>query len=148
MLNAVRAKAVKRLERWPWSSYASTVGSEPAPSWLAAKAVRGLFANRAAYKRFVAEGIGTDSPWTQLRAQMYLGGDVFLKRLQDRLPARAVRGITRVHLQPSRPSAEAIEAAVAKAYGLPAGQILDRGNSQAYKATVYLLRQQSRVGPA
>jgi putative transposase len=141
VLNPVRAKAVKRLEQWPWSSYASTVGSEPAASWLAAKTVRGLFANGAAYKRFVAEGMGTDSPWMQLRAQMYLGGEAFLKRLQARLPPRPVKGIARVHLQPSRPRAEAIEAAVAKAYGLPAAQIRDRGNTQAYKATVYLLRR-------
>jgi putative transposase len=145
VLNPIRAKAVKRLEQWPWSSYAGTVGSEPTPSWLAAKTVRGLFANRAAYARFVAEGIGNASPWTQLRAQMYLGGEEFLKRLQDRLPARPVRGITRAHLEPSRPSAKAIEAAVAKAYRLPADQILDRSNTHAYKATVYLLRRAANL---
>ena len=145
VLNPIRAKAVKRVQQWLWSSYASTVGSEPAPSWLAAKTVRGLFANRAAYERFVAEGIGIDSPWTQLRAQMYLGGEAFLKRLKDRLPVRPIKGITRIHLQPLRPSAEAIEAAVAKAYELSAAQILDRGNTQAYKATVYLLRRAANL---
>ena len=38
-------------------------------------------------------------------------------------------------------SAEAIEAAVAKAYGVPPARVLDRGNGGAYEATVYPLRR-------
>lgn len=141
VLNPLRATRVKRLDGWPWSSYAATAGQTHAPSWLAVKAVRRLFASRAAYRRFVDQGIGQASPWTQLRGQIYLGGEDFLKRLQLRLPSRPVKGIARSHLLPLRPSAEAIEATVAKAYRLPPDKILNRNHADAYKAVVYLLRR-------
>jgi REP element-mobilizing transposase RayT len=141
VLNPVRAKAVKKIEQWPWSSYAATVGTEEGPAWLSAKAARALFGTRAAYERFVHEGLGQDSPWAQLRGQIYLGGEAFLERMQRRLPARPVRGVARAHLEPSRPSAAAVEAAVAKVFGLVTDRVLDRQNAEAYKATVYLLRR-------
>ena len=81
VLNPLRATRVKRLDGWPWSSYAATAGQTHAPSWLAVKAVRRLFASRAAYRRFVDQGIGQASPWTQLRGQIYLGGEAFLQAL-------------------------------------------------------------------
>src|SRR3970040_1788762 len=89
VLNPVRAKAVKRPERWPWSSYGATLGEGPAPSWLAVEEVRALFPGRGAYRRFVEEGMGGDSPWTVLRGQIYLGGEDFLKPMRRRLPGPA-----------------------------------------------------------
>ena len=141
VLNPVRAKAVKQPAQWPWSSYAATAGRASAPPWLALKAVQALFASRAAYERFVAQGAGQESPWVQLRGQIYLGGEEFLKRLERRWPERPVRGVARSQLQPTRPSAQAIEAAVAKCYGVPVANVLERSNADARKATVYLLRR-------
>ena len=141
VLNPLRATMVKRLDGWPWSSYAATAGQVDAPSWLAVKAVLGLFASRAAYRRFVDQGIGQASPWSHLRGQIYLGGEDFLKRLQQQLPSRPVKGIARSHLQPLRPSPEAVEARVANAYHLPPDQMLNRNHADAYKAAVYLLRR-------
>ena len=141
VLNPVRAKAVKKIEHWRWSSYAATSATEAAPPWLSAKAVRALFATRAEYKRFVHEGLGQESPWVQLRGQIYLGREEFLEHLQRRLPTEPVRGIARTHLEPSRPTAAAVEAAVAKAFVLSPDRVLNRQNADAYKATVYLLRR-------
>ena len=141
VLNPLRATMVKRLDGWPWSSYAATAGQAEAPSWLAVKSVRGLFASRAAYRRFVDQGIGQDSPWPHLRGQIYLGEEDFLKRLQQQLPRRPVKGIARSHFQPLRPSPEAVEARVAHAYRLPPEQMLNRTHPDAYKAAVYLLRR-------
>jgi len=141
VLNPVRAKAVKQPAQWPWSSYAATAGRASAPPWLALKAVQALFASRAAYERFVAQGLGQESPWVRLRGQIYLGGEEFLKRLERRLPARPVRGVARSQFQPTRPSAQAIEAAVAKRYGVPVANVLERSNADARKAAVYLLRR-------
>ncbi len=141
VLNPLRAKAVKRLEQWPWSSYAATVGRAAPPLWLSVKPVQALFASRSVYERFVAQGIGQDSPWMRLKGQIYLGEKEFLKRLQRRLPTRPVKGVVRSQLQPLRPSAEAVEAAVAKAYRTSPGKVLDRANAGAYKAAVYLLRR-------
>jgi len=145
VLNPVRAKAVKTPERWPWSSYRATVGELPAPSWLAVEEVRALFPGRSAYRRFVEEGIGQDSPWSRLRGQIYLGGEDFLKRMERRLPGRRVRGIARAHLEPLRPDAAAVEAGVAKAYRISIDRVLDRASGEAYKAAVYLLRRAANL---
>jgi REP element-mobilizing transposase RayT len=145
VLNPVRAKAVKRLDQWQWSSYAATAGAATAPPWLAVKEVCALFGGRAAYWRFVVQGIGQASPWEKLRGQMYLGGEDFLRRMQRRLPARPVKGVARSHVQPLRPAPEAIETAVAKAYGVGLAQIMDRRNAEAYKAAVYLLRRAANL---
>lgn len=141
VLNPVRAKAVKRVDQWRWSSYAATAGDAPSPEWLAGHEVRALFGSRAAYRRFVAQGVDGTSPWEKLRGQIYLGNEDFLKQMQRRLPSRHVAGIARRHLQPLRPTPEAIETAVAKAYRLPLGRMLNRAHAQAYKAVVYLLRR-------
>ena len=34
VLNPLRAKIVRRLERWPWSSYPATCGQAAKPDWL------------------------------------------------------------------------------------------------------------------
>jgi hypothetical protein len=39
------------------------------------------------YREFVAEGKNQPSPWEQLRNQIYLGSDAFIKRLQVQLDA-------------------------------------------------------------
>jgi len=145
VLNPLRAKAVKRQEQWPWSSYAATAGRTTPPSWLTIEPVLAQFAGHAAYERFIAQGMGQASPWTQLRGQIYLGEEKFLKRLQGRLPIGPVKGVARSHLQPLRPSAEAVEAAVAKAYRTSIDNIWDRAATDAYKATVYLLRRAANL---
>jgi putative transposase len=141
VLNPVRAKAVKVPERWPWSSYRATVGEAAAPPWLAVEEVRDLFPGRGAYRRFVGQGTGDVSPWPLLRGQIYLGGEEFLKRMQRKIPDRPVRGIARSQIEPARPDAAAIEAAVAKAYRISIEQTLDRASGEAFKTAVYLLRR-------
>jgi hypothetical protein len=76
----------------------------------------GLFPGRSGYRRFVAEGVGRESPWIALRGQIYLGGEAFLERMARRLPRRRDRGISRSHFEPTRPEPAPIEAGVAKAY--------------------------------
>src|SRR5512139_332425 len=107
VLNPLRARAVKRLHEWPWSSYAATAGeAEPVP-WLALKAVQSLFSGRAAYRRFVAAGMQQVSPWLRLGGQIYLGDEDFLRRVELQLPARPAKGIARSHFHPLRPDAPA-----------------------------------------
>jgi REP element-mobilizing transposase RayT len=148
VLNPVRAKAVTSPQRWPWSSYRATMGEVSAPAWLAVQKVRALFPSRGAYQRFVAEGVGQKSPWMELRGQIYLGRDDFLKRMQQRLSGRRVEGIARSHLEPLRPTAAIIEASVAKAYRVPLGRVLDRASGEAFKAAVYLLRRAANLSLA
>jgi hypothetical protein len=45
-LNPVRAGLAESAERWPWSSYAATLGDEPAPPFLARDDVLEIFGGR------------------------------------------------------------------------------------------------------
>jgi putative transposase len=87
VLNPLRAKMVRRLEQWPWSSYLATCGQTPAPSWLQVDFVLSQFAAQRAraivkYAAFVHEGAKLPSVWTQLQGQIYLGSAAFVAKMQ------------------------------------------------------------------
>lgn len=90
VLNPVRARMVKRVAQWKWSSYQESMGAAPATSWFAVDALLAQFAVRRSvarerYARFVADGVKTDSPWANVKAQVFLGDDQFVKRMQGHL---------------------------------------------------------------
>ena len=86
VLNPVRAGMVKTPEAWTWSSFGMTCSDVPAPGWLETDWLLGQFGvERAAavhaYREFVAAGRGLQSPMTNLRNQLFLGDDKFLKQV-------------------------------------------------------------------
>jgi len=92
VLNPVRAGMVKKPAEWTWSSYRASVGLEPAPVWLAVDGLLAQFSKRRSlaqqlYAKFVAEGIAADSPWSNLKGQVFLGDEDFVKRMQAHLKA-------------------------------------------------------------
>ena len=110
VLNPVRASLCATPGDWPWSSYRATVGEVFAPPFLTTDWLLRAFAERredavAAYRRFVAEGIGATSPWLGIKNQIYLGSDPFIDRMQTlidpRLPLRDIP--RRQHQGPARP---------------------------------------------
>ena len=87
VLNPVRACMVKKPTDWKWSSYRASVGLEPAPAWLAEDGLLAVFAKRRSlaqqrYAQFVVEGIKADSPWANLKGQVFLGDEQFVNRMQ------------------------------------------------------------------
>ena len=69
VLNPVRAGMVDGPKAWRWSSYLATTGKAKPPPWLAADALLAHFASERTvavrrYRRFVAEGVGAESIWT------------------------------------------------------------------------------------
>lgn len=87
VLNPVRAGMVKKPSDWKWSSYRASVGVEPAPAWLAEGGLLAMFAKRRSlaqqrYAQFVDEGIKADSPWANLKGQVFLGDEQFVNRMQ------------------------------------------------------------------
>lgn len=91
VLNPVRARMVATSEDWPWSSYRATTGDAPCPDWLRRDWLLSAFASTeqaavAAYRRFVAEGVGQPGPWEQLRHQIFLGSETFVENLRRKLP--------------------------------------------------------------
>jgi len=72
VLNPVRAKMVRSVRDWPWSSYRATSGQSDVPEFLTVDWVLSQFdRDRAravpAYRRFVRQGRGIDV-WEELRA--------------------------------------------------------------------------------
>ncbi len=147
VLNPVRAGTATAPEDWPWSSYRATAAGRGGPDWLTTRWVLRHFggadtAARRAYRRFVREGIGAASPWDDLRAGAFLGGQGFLRTMAERLRREAPDQIAATALRPDRPTAREIGAAVAKAARVPPETVLDRrANQAAFRVAVYLLRR-------
>ena len=97
VLNPLRAKRVKRLEAWPWSSYLATCGQTPSPPWLQTDWLLAQFGQRrgsaiARYVGFVHEGVRLPSVWSQLRGQIYLGSESFVKKMQAQIEQKPALG--------------------------------------------------------
>ena len=113
VLNPVRAKMVKRAGDYHWSSYRATAGVTEAPSYLACEWVLSQFAPskaaaRRKYRQFVLAGVGGQSPWEELKGQIFLGSEGFLSKLKPVLLRKAaLKEIPRVQRYASRPRIEA-----------------------------------------
>jgi putative transposase len=96
---------VSRPEQWRWSSYRATAGQSAPPDYLSIDWLLGQFGRRLhdaqkKYRLYVAEGIGTPSPWGQLQGQIYLGSKDFVREHQ---PDRLIREIPREQTRAHRP---------------------------------------------
>ena len=115
VLNPVRAAMVKKPADWQWSSYRASVGLVPAAPWLAADGLLALFAKRRSlaqqrYAQFVAEGIKADSPWANLKGQVFLGDEQFVNRMQAHIQTgKDDVQIPRAQRRPKPPSLAEIE---------------------------------------
>lgn len=150
VLNPVRAGMVARAEAWRWSSYRATLGRIKAPAWLAVDQVLPRFGAtaagaRAGYRRFVAEGVATASPWRHLRGRIWLGDADFLARMQRRLRRLSAVDVPADQRHPARPDRADILASVAAAYGLAEADLLRRADQSAYRAAAYLLRRAANL---
>lgn len=148
VLNPVRAALANSPARWKWSSYRATAGEIAPPEWLTTDGIlRQLAAStpaaRRSYREFVARGAGVKL-WDELRGQIWLGNEVFLKRM-EKLATGAAKEVPRVQRHPARPAAEAILVAVAKAYGVSRNRLFDRFHQHAFRAAVYLLRRATNL---
>ncbi len=138
VLNPVRARLVKRVEDWPWSSYRSMVGEARNPGWLATDALLAQFGNtkvtaRRNFRRFVSEGIGGESVWKNLNRQIYLGGEKFIERMQGKLGKNSPDvNIPRVQRRPPAPALDVIRARY---------RGRDQGIVAAYKTGEYSYKQ-------
>jgi putative transposase len=87
VLNPLRAKMVRNLAHWPWSSYLASCGQSVKPDWLHVDFVLSQFSLQRAraiahYVAFVLEGAGLPSVWSQLRGQVYFGSEAFVSGMQ------------------------------------------------------------------
>lgn len=114
VLNPIRAKMVKQIARYPWSSYPATMGLVNRPKWLNTDWLLSQFGKQRAaaqrhYAEFVAQGGKLPSPWSALRGQVMLGSDAFVEQMRPMLDEKAgMKEIPRTQRLLHRPSLKAI----------------------------------------
>jgi len=146
VLNPMRARMVRSAQDWAWSSYRATAGLRQAPPWLAADAVLEQFGDtpqtaQVAYRRFVREGLGAESPWVDLRGQVWLGGEAFRERMGRMVAQYDLSGVAQTQRHPERPSVEDVLESVGASYKVEPGSLWSRVDQRAFQAAVYLLRR-------
>ena len=132
VLNPLRARMVERLEDWKWSSFSASCGQDAAPKWLQTDWILGQFGPErinaiAAYVRFVHEGARLPSVWTELRGQIYLGSEAFVKNMQAQIE--------------KRPTLEEIPRAQRRALTRPLNEFAERYPRNEAMARAYLSGQ-------
>jgi len=109
VLNPVRAGMVDRPGDWGWSSYLDMLGERDSPDWLATDCLLAQFSQKRyvavrRYAKLVAEGIGRESIWKDLKGQIFLGDVGFVEQMQARrqgLPK--IVGVPKVQKRPPAP---------------------------------------------
>ncbi len=110
VLNPIRVGLIKRPEQWKWSSYRATIGLVKSPPFLNVDWILSQFDRRKRvamekYRRFVMEGVGEESPWEQLKGQIFYGTDEFIKRLGRFVSEkRSIKEVPRAQRYVGRPS--------------------------------------------
>jgi len=84
VLNPMRAKMTKNIAHWQWSSYQAHAGLTTPPDYLTTDWILGLFSSKRKiaqnkYRAFVNEGLHKQSPWGDLKGQVLLGEENFVK---------------------------------------------------------------------
>lgn len=94
VLNPVRAAMVKHTRQWKWSSYHAMIGKEPPAAWLHSEWLLSQFGSQRArqierYIEFVQQGVRGAGVWQDVKGQVFLGGDVFVETMRQRLATDA-----------------------------------------------------------
>jgi len=118
VLNPVRAKMVRSVRHWPWSSYRATAGQEePLPllttEWILSQFSTDLQQATIQYRQFVRQGRGVDV-WDELRGGVLMGSERFVEEMTPLLrEASRRREIPRRERLVSRPSLDRLFAGAA-----------------------------------
>lgn len=138
VLNPVRAGMVKDPDEWPWSSYRATVGlTKNVPflhtDWLLSAFGATQRGAVTAFARFVAEGKRGESPWKDLKNQIYLGSERFVEEMQRRI--REDQPLEEIPRRQRRPVARSL------AYYATRYSSKDRAIAEAYRSGAYSMRE-------
>jgi len=90
VLNPIRARMVKNIRSWKWSSYQAMIGETHAQPWLETNWILGHFAKQRKraiekYINFVRAGVGLPSIWVNLKNQVFLGTEKFVDKNQKEI---------------------------------------------------------------
>ena len=101
VLNPVRARMVKHVKQWKWSSYHAMTGTESVPVWLQTDWLLGQFGSQRArqivrYVEFVQEGVRGPEVWQELKGQIYLGTDAFVEAMRKQVESDTKLGSSEI----------------------------------------------------
>ena len=138
VLNPVRARMVKDIGHWPWSSYQAMIGEQHPPGWLETDGVLSQFSAQrkraiSKYKDFVRAGVGLPSLWGELTHQIYLGEERFVKRMQKKIDTKA--DLSEIPRAQRRAKAKPLD------YYVTAHQDNKRGMVVAYRTGDYTMKE-------
>lgn len=138
VLNPVRAGLVRRARDWRWSSYRASTGQVPAPRCLNTDWLLSAFGSDrrtalSGYKRFVTQGMDTDTPWRHLRNQVFLGSEAFVGKMQKRI--RPEQPLREVPSKQRRPVAKGLD------YYARRYRVRDRAIAEAYRSGAYSMHE-------
>ncbi len=90
VLNPIRAEIVENPRDWAWSSYRATAAfKRPHPcltvKWILSHLNKDTGKAVREYRKFVMDGIGKGTIWTELKGQILLGGTKFVEELKNHL---------------------------------------------------------------
>ena len=90
VLNPVRARMVKDVGDWPWSSYQGMIGQATVleclqTDWLLAQFGSEKSQAIIGYQNFVRSGVGLPPVWEGLNNQIFLGNKDFVESMQSRI---------------------------------------------------------------
>jgi len=146
VLNPVRAGLVARPEGWHWSNFRATAALVRPPRWLEIDWTLSQFGGGAfasdRYRQFVHAGLDKSAtPWVNLKMQIFLGGDAFRRRRQERID-RGSRSeeIPWTQRHCVRPTFVAIVRAVGSEFDAAPALLLQRRRSPVRLAAAYLAR--------
>lgn len=102
VLNPLRANMVATLEDWPWSSYPAITSQSPAHQWLDTDWLLSQFGSQRKdaiinYRQFVMAGKGLPSALKNIKHQLVLGDDAFVKKYCQPNESETLREISKAH---------------------------------------------------
>ena len=151
-LNPLRARMVKRLDAYPWSSYRAFIGQTPAPEWLQTGWLLSLFGKqrkRAAgnYRRFVEEATGDslENPDKDLAGGFLLGSPAFVDWVKSTFLSKSGSALKNHSIMTElelRPTPDQVVEAVCRAFEHNRDDILEKGRKKntARDVAIYLAR--------
>lgn len=137
VLNPVRAGLVAHPSDWPWTSHRITLGEENAPAWLETDWLLSQFGSVRttaieAYRQFVSEGAGVESPLKATQFQLVLGDEAFVAAHRGALDQVALSAVTKQQRRAAAMSLEEYE----KAF-----ECRDEAMARAYWSTAYTMAE-------
>ncbi len=147
------ARRLERLRQFRWSSYGAYVGSVRRPQWLTCDRLLesmgdgDLTRRQRQYRQYVEEGVRQgllQSPWEELKAQVVLGSEKFLRKIREVMSGNP-REQPSLRRLAQRPDWETVKTVIEKLKGEKWAAFQNRRGDWGRDLALYLGRQHCQL---